>query len=147
MDAQQAEGILHAWLAAGGVGAQFFVNDVTRMLRAKALRQGIVAKDAALDAGATELVDHQFLAISGLVIARLADEVGIHRVQFVPPESQTGRIETAMVAVEFLKYGQPATSGHPGWPIVKTYNYVLRSCVRHATGRITPLDDALAGEA
>jgi hypothetical protein len=86
------------------------------------------------------------LAVGGRLVARLADEVGLHRVQFVPPESETGRVETAIVAVEFLKYGQQATTGRPRWPMVKTYNYVLQSCVRHTTGRVSPLDDALQGE-
>jgi hypothetical protein len=68
-------------------------------------------------------------------------------VQFVAPQSETGRIQTAIVAVEFLKHGQQASTGRPSWPVVKTYNYVLQSCVRHATGQVSPLHDALQGEA
>jgi protein subunit release factor A len=146
MDAERPEGILHAWLAAGDDDAQFFLEDILRLLRTRALREGITVLEANSAVSSPVPAIHVYLGIAGQLLARLADEVGLHRAQFVAPTSTTGRVQTAIVAVEFLKDGLPATTGRPGWQVVKTYNYVLQSCVRHATGQVSPLHEALLGQ-
>ncbi len=146
MDAGGSGGIVHAWLAAGDEYAQFFVADVLQMLHAKAEREGVRVSGMDADVSEPRLTNHCFLGVGGPLVARLADEVGLHRAQFVPRNSSTGRVETAIVAVEFLKEGQQPGTGRPRWPIVKTYNYMLSSCIRHVTGQVSSLHDALLGK-
>jgi protein subunit release factor A len=74
-------------------------------------------------------------------------EVGVHRAQYVPQASSTGRIETCLVGVEVLRLADEPTIGRPPGTILKTYNYPQGRVTVHSTGQQLALDAVLAGHA
>jgi protein subunit release factor A len=75
--------------------------------------------------------------------AALLGELGVHRAQWIEP--LTGRIETLKVRVELLRTIVQRGGGASNEEIIRTYNYPLRRCTHHPSGRVVPLDDVLAG--
>ena len=119
-------------LISEGRVAGFFIADICAMLEAVASRSGdrmdvsenwTTRDDALLDRDA---------ALAAQPSAALRREFG-------------GRVDTIKVAVEFLGVAEePLNNGARG-RIVRTYNYPLRRCTDHDTGKVKPLDDVLGG--
>jgi protein subunit release factor A len=115
------------------VEASFFLADVRTRLEAVARRVGEQIVWSRIDAS-SELI--ATLSPSGS--AALLDEAGIHRAQYVPLGSETGRILTALVEVHVS--GMAAIT-----EVVRNYNYPLRRCKTFRTNQAQSLDDVLAG--
>lgn len=80
--------------------------------------------------------------LDGALPAVLARELGVHRAQRVPAHTPTGRVETARVVVTQWP-GEPTSTA----AVVRTYNYMARSAIRHDSGEQFPLDLVLSGNA
>ena len=80
--------------------------------------------------------------LDGALPAVLARELGVHRAQRVPAHTPTGRVETARVVVTQWP-GEPTSTA----AVVRTYNYMARSAIRHDSGEQFPLDLVLSGSA
>jgi hypothetical protein len=136
--------IVHVWLMSGD-SALPFLEDVCAMLRQKAERLG--GSIGARHASATGAGAPHFLAdLDAAAAACLRSEAGIHRSQYVPAGSSTGRIETGLVGVELLTSDADASLGRPPGPILKTYNYPLGIVSFHASGKKARLDVVLRGD-
>jgi protein subunit release factor A len=119
-----------------------FLSDVYNMLQALSARAGgaigpfrpcASGEDAAHDVCAKVLVP---------LPPALSREIGRHRAQRVSHESTTGRVGTSLVSVELL----PASASIPASvQMVRTYNYPLRRCTHHESGKTLPLETVLSG--
>ena len=85
--------------------------------------------------------------VVGTLPAPLTRELGRHRVQRVPQGSTSGRIETTVVTVELFPAPVSPDSGAEPVQVVRTYNYPLRRCTDHESGKTLPLDRVLSGAA
>jgi protein subunit release factor A len=124
---------LRLFLQAPTAESKFFLFDVQTRLDAIVRRSGKDIKWSTSQP-TTELL----ASISPEISAMLVQEAGRHRAQYVPSNSQTGRIVTAHVEVYVPR--TPAIT-----QVVRTYNYPVRLCTNHQTQQVQSLDDALAG--
>src|SRR5215831_12114045 len=92
-----SEVVLRAWSVDGNTEAEFFLADIWRMLVAISGRVGRYL--SSLPAG---LPGEYRAIVPGVPPVALRNEVGVHRAQWVPHDSDTGRVETSMVGVELL---------------------------------------------
>jgi len=131
---------LHVWLVDDAAHGAPFLADVWTMLLRIAHGSGCVV------ASTTHDTTSRWAEIRS-ECPRVVAEVGVHRAQYIPNGSSTGRIETSLVGVEVLCPGEQATVGRPPGPILKTYNYPQRRVAVHSTGEQVALDTVLAGQA
>ena len=111
----------------------FFLTDVRTRLEAVACRVGTPIRW--VESGPFgELI----ATVSASFPSELLHEVGTHRAQYVPSNSEDGRIWTAFVEVH-IPGGSAVTE------IVRNYNYPLRVCKSFRSDQVQPLDDVLAG--
>ena len=113
--------------------SDFFLFDVKSRLDAIARRSGHEIAWSKLD-----LKTDLLAPLGPELSAVLGDEAGRHRAQYVPANSQTGRILTAYVEGELP--GVPAIIN-----VVRTYNYPSRRWTNHHSQEDHSLDAALAG--
>jgi protein subunit release factor A len=123
----------------------FFINDVCAMLAAIASRSGDSLDAFQLGSVSAEGPEERFSVLHSPPSLRLKREAGLHRAQFVLIGSVTGRIETALVRVEFVGTNDDRSNTGSASEIVRTYNYPLRRSTHHASGRTAQLDDVLTG--
>ena len=117
-----------------------FLADICSMLQAVAARCGCNLSAFTPAAGPSRAVSAEII---GAVPARLLGELGIHRGQRAPAGTPHGRIVTVRVAVTLLSDGpRPARAA-----VLRTYNYPVRSAVRHETGHRQDLAVVLSGGA
>jgi hypothetical protein len=76
--------------------------------------------------------------INASFASELVQESGTHRAQYVPSNSEDGRILTAYVEVH-IPGGSAATE------IIRNYNYPLRRSKSFRSGHVLALDDVLSG--
>ncbi len=142
---EERRSVVHIWLVTDGGGGLAFLSDMRRMIEAVARRHGTVATATRRADGGPGSKPHLFLSVSGSLRWAEAD-VGVHRAQVVPADSQTGRVETSLVGVELLEAGADGSSTRPVGPVLKTYNYILGQVTRHATGEQVSLAAVLSGD-
>ena len=127
-------------------GAAFFLADVCAMLRAIASRSGDSLDTFQARANSADPNEEERAGLHSPASAILRHEVGLHRAQFVPKDSPTGRVETTLLRVELFG---PTDDGSEmsSAEVILTYNYPLRRCTHHRSGLMASLDDVLAGRA
>ena len=126
--------------------AEFFLADVCAMLGALASRSGDSLDMFQARSSSASESEERCATLHSPASSTLRHEVGLHRVQFVPRNSNTGRVETNLVRVDILDATDDG-SDVPSAQVVRTYNYPLRRCTHHQSGRTASLDDVLAGRA
>jgi protein subunit release factor A len=144
---ERDQGLLHIWLIEDAGDGLLFLADIERMLSSLAGRYGEAPVAISKSNGRAASSERVFRVTAGEVWDRLALEAGVHRAQVVPRNSETGRIATFHVGVELLDPGPTPSTGKPDLPIVKTYNYVQRMVIHHATGERLVLDAVISGQA
>src|SRR6266436_5340670 len=138
--------LVHVWLIKAKSDVRLF-DDVCDMLRSLAERHGGRLEPTVEESGLAGEGQHYFGQISGAEAEeRISREVGIHRAQIVPKVSKTGRVETALVGVEWLLPGEAPRSARGDESVLKTYNYLDGSVMHHPSGHRLVLDAVLRGE-
>jgi hypothetical protein len=136
--------VLHAWLITDEGEGDLFLADVWRMLQRVAGRDGCTLQ-AVANAASQQRGSSIIARLTGRP-SKLVAEVGIHRAQRVPSGDAIGRITTSLVGVEILPLEASPSSGRPSGGVLKTYNYVGGSVIRHASGAKGLLADGLEGD-
>lgn len=144
---EQRQGLLHIWLIEDAGDGVLFLADIERMFFSVASRYGDTLLGSPNSNGHEASSGRFFAVTADDCWRRLMLEVGIHRAQLVPRDSESGRIATSHVGVELLDPGSRPATGKPSKPIVKTYNYVQRMVTQHSTGERVALDAVISGEA
>jgi hypothetical protein len=135
---------LRARLQESSADGSAFLSDVCAMLEAISARFGSPIEPFR---SLADREDQRCANIVGVLPSALTREVGRHRAQRVPQGSTSGRIETTLVTVDLLPVpGLPASDTEPV-QVVRTYNYPLRRCTDHESGKTHPLDRVLSGAA
>jgi protein subunit release factor A len=133
-------------LVNGPAAGAFFLEDLCAMLRALAVHSGNTLEFVGTRPSASGVCQSWVAEAHSLESGLVRRELGLHRAQFVPMDSSTGRIETIVACVEFVT--DAASEERAGTTeLVRTFNYPLRTCTHHPSGRGQSLDAVLAGEA
>jgi protein subunit release factor A len=140
-----SETVLRAWLVDEATNGHFFLADVWKMLGIIADRAGCELTPLSSNSTAGRATEYR-AALRGQPPPALRREFGVHRAQWVPLESETGRVETSLVGVEIISDRESASSSRPGGQVLKTYNYPQRWVISHASGDKYPLETILSGE-
>jgi protein subunit release factor A len=126
--------------------AAFFLADICGMLRAIASRSEDSLAAFQARSSSSDSDDAKRAALRAPASPALRHEVGLHRAQFVPQGTSAGRVETVNVRVDILNANDD--EAEPSFAeLVRTYNYPLRTCTDHRSGRTASLDDVLSGRA
>jgi protein subunit release factor A len=132
-------------LISEGRVAGFFIADICAMLEAVASRFGDGIDVSENWTSRDDALTDRNAALVAQPSAALRHEFGVHRAQFVPPNTPAGRVDTIKVGVELLGVAEEPLNNSARGRIVRTYNYPLPRCTDHDTGKVKPLDDVLAG--
>jgi protein subunit release factor A len=139
--------LLHVWLIADNSDGFVFLADIALMLRRLTERAGAGIKPADLPFDQHSVASlHFFAQLSPEAVPVLQRQVGVHRGQLVPADSQDGRVRTFLVAVELLRTGDTPSTVRPSGSVLRTYNYIHRRVTYHSTGEVLPLTRVLRGE-
>lgn len=124
---------LRVWLRTPTTESAFFLGDVRIRLEAVARCAG-----AHIEWSNTDSPSELTAALSPSASSALREEVGTHRAQYVPSNSEGVAIVTAFVEVQI-------TGSSTAGDVVRNYNYPLRHCKSFRSGQVQSLDDVLAG--
>jgi protein subunit release factor A len=137
---------LHIWLITAESDAQLFA-DLCVMVRRIVARLGGSLENTPESTGLIPRSHHYFAQVHGVdAVSRLSQEMGIHRAQTVPESATDGRVDTALVGVELVPSAGAATTSRPDGPVLKTYNYIQRTVMHHASGQRLELESVLRGD-
>jgi len=137
---------LHIWLITAESDPQLF-TDLCVMARRLVVRLGGSLESTPDSTVLISRGHHYFAQVHGVdAVSRLSQEMGIHRAQAVPASATDGRVDTALVGVELVPSAGAATTSRPDGPVLKTYNYIQRTVMHHASGQSLELESVLRGD-